>query len=141
MQRPCWRVIDVVLRDTEARHNANSTTNIIQQPHVRRKVQHAGLTVLAATKNYVQFPLPSLAAPKRSVNGSRMQLFGPTNSLASSETAPASYISIPRWENTRISRPLTIQELAHTLSRYRWHGHMPTLLSPNPAYSSFALHI
>lgn len=53
--RPYLRVVDVALREMEARHTTiKHMLNVLQQPHVQRKVQHNGAIVLAATNNHVQ---------------------------------------------------------------------------------------
>lgn len=94
-QRPCLKLTDVALRDAETSvKNHHSVTIYIQLLPVQRKIQHTSPSILAVTKNRVQFPLPSSIVPKLLDTRPRMQLFSQTNSLAGSKTAPVSRMSI-----------------------------------------------
>ena len=101
-QRPRLNETDVAPRDAKARHKtAKNITNIIQQPPIQCKVQHTGPAVLAATKTTSTSCCLRSLHQNQWVTESRTRLFDQTRSLAGSEIAPASRISIPRSENMR----------------------------------------
>lgn len=94
---PAWKY--VALRDVETSVNDNhNVTSCIQQPPLQHKVQHTSLSVLAATRNPVQIPLPSFITLNKSDTWSQMRSFSRANSLASGEAALASHMSISHSE-------------------------------------------